>query len=244
MAVVGLNPMDNLKAPLPEGSRSAQFSGGPKLNPSGATSSGSSSGITVPDLTVRGGEKSAPSSIIAQTMSPLYGTPTSREALHGVAHGDANSAAGDPQPALPTGTRVSGAPDPRFQGRTVFSVAIQTPNLTSHMGSWLMWYADRSFAFNRTAISAPEPLHEVDPRYVATAVEERVEGTVRLAFVIGQDGHVYSVETVKGVDPRLDRSATEALQKWTFTPATREGKPIDVDAVVEIPFRLAPPPLK
>ncbi len=243
IAVVGLNPIDTLKAPLPEGSRRAQFSAGPKLNPDGAASAGKSSGITVPDLTVRGGDKEAAHELIARAMSPAYNAPSSIENLRasareGARHADTNDDIGHP------GTRVSGAPDPRFLGRQVFSVAIQSPNLTSHEGSWLMWYADREELNYRALISAPSPLHKVDPKYIATAVEDRVEGTVRLAFVISTDGHVYGIETVKGIDVRLDKSAMEALQKWQFSPAMREGKPIPVDALVEIPFRLPPPPEK
>ena len=34
--------------------------------------------------------------------------------------------------------------------------------------------------------------------------------------------------------------AMEALAKWRFEPATRDGAPVEVDAVFEIPFRLAP----
>jgi len=30
------------------------------------------------------------------------------------------------------------------------------------------------------------------------------------------------------------------LGKWEFYPATRRGEPVEVDAVVEIPFRLEP----
>jgi outer membrane biosynthesis protein TonB len=48
------------------------------------------------------------------------------------------------------------------------------------------------------------------------------------------------VELVKGFDERLDRTAGEALAKWQFSPAMRNGEPIDVDILVEIPFRLAP----
>jgi hypothetical protein len=29
------------------------------------------------------------------------------------------------------------------------------------------------------------------------------------------------------------------LQSWEFKPATRGGKPVDVDVVVEIPFNLS-----
>ncbi len=244
VAVVGLNAVDALKVPVPEGSRAAQFAGGPKLNPDGAASSGRSSGITVPDLTVRGGEKDAAANMIARTMSPSYNAPSSPEFLRAAAREGARHMDTSADLGRPSGTRVSGAPDPRFLGRQVFSVAIQSPNLTSHEGSWLMWYADRESRTYRASISAPQPLHKVDPKYVATAAEEHVEGTVRLAFVILRDGHVSGVETVKSVDDRLDRSAVAALQKWVFTPATREGQPIDVDALVEIPFRLAPPPPK
>lgn len=239
VAVVGLNPIDKLNVPLPVGSRPAQFSAGPKLNKDGATSAGTPSGITVPDLFVRGGDKNSAETLLART----YNAPTSLESLHGAvregAHATPEDGAGHGG-----GVPVSGAPDPRFLGRQVYSVAIQSPNLTSHSGSWLMWYSDRAEMTYQAMVYAPQPLHEVDPKYVATAAEERVEGTVRLAFVVGRDGRVSGVELVKGVDDRLDRSAMEALRKWQFAPAMREGKPVDVDALVEIPFRLPPPPIK
>lgn len=239
IAVVGLNPIDNPNVRLPEGSSRAQFSAGPKLNPDGASATGKFSGITVPDLTVRGGGHDAEPNLIARTMSPSYNAPSSIQAARAAVRNTSPHSAIE-ELGRPSGTRVSGSPDPRFMGRQVFSVAIQSPNLTSHQGSWLMWYADRSETNYHEIISAPEPLHKVDPKYIATAVEEKIEGTVRLAFVISHDGRVYGIETVKGIDDRLDRSAREALEKWRFSPALREGQPIDVDALVEIPFRLAP----
>ena len=42
-------------------------------------------------------------------------------------------------------------------------------------------------------------------------------------------------------DARLDNSAIAALRKWEFEPARRDGIPVDVDVVIEIPFRLRPP---
>jgi protein TonB len=88
---------------------------------------------------------------------------------------------------------------------------------------------------------APPVAHrKVDPKYIATAVAERIEGRVQLLCVIDKLGHVDRVEIVRGLDPRLDQSATEALSKWEFDPATRGGVPVDVDVMVEIPFRLPP----
>jgi len=71
-------------------------------------------------------------------------------------------------------------------------------------------------------------------------VDDRVEGKVQLGAVIHTDGYVYGITVLRGVDPRLDNSATAALRKWEFEPARRDGVPVDVDVVIEIPFRLRP----
>jgi len=51
---------------------------------------------------------------------------------------------------------------------------------------------------------------------------------------------VGGISLLQHLDDRLDRSAEEALGKWRFQPAVRNGVPVDVDAVFEIPFNLAP----
>ncbi|MDQ6706548.1 MAG: energy transducer TonB, partial [Acidobacteriota bacterium] len=232
-AVVGLNPSDRLA--LPEGSRPAQFAAGPKLNADGGTGS-NGQGITVPDLMIRGGGKDTRPTLMARTTPPgSLLSPSSTGALH------------DASKYLTVhdigrgGARVGSAPDPRFEGRQVYTTAIQMPNITSYIGSWLMWYADRNdVPLNAGDITPPLPHRKVDPKYIPTAVEERVEGQVRLACVIQKNGRVDTVSLVKSLDDRLDRSAMDALVKWEFTPAMRNGVPVDVDVLVEIPFRLAP----
>jgi TonB family protein len=63
---------------------------------------------------------------------------------------------------------------------------------------------------------------------------------VQIAGVIRTDGRVELLRVLKSVDERLDRSAEEALRKWEFEPAKRDGSPVEVDVVAEIPFQLAP----
>ncbi len=232
-AVVGLNPSDRL-ALLPEGSRPAQFAAGPKLNPNGGTGL-EGKGVAVPDLMVRGGGKDTRPTLMARTTVPGSLQPkTATDALH------------DAQKYLTVhdigrAARIASAPDPSFEGRQVYTTAIQMPNITSYIGSWLMWYADRNdVPLNAGEITPPLPHRKVDPKYVPSAVEERVEGQVRLSCVIQKNGRVDTVSLVKSLDDRLDRSAMDALAKWEFTPAMRNGVPVDVDVLVEIPFRLAP----
>lgn len=237
LAAVGLNPA-NVAIALPRDSSPAQFSAGPKIRRDGANAAGAANGVSVPDLYVQGSREAKPD-LIAQT----FAAPTSDLALHSAARlatPRPNAEAHESNP--PGAVKVSSAPDPRFNGRDIYMMAIQMPNLTSYSGSWLMWYADRTAREAGLApISPPEAHRKVDPKYIASAASDKIEGKVQLACVIGKDGRVSNIELVRGIDERLDRSAEEAMSKWEFTPATRHGEPVAVDVVVEIPFRLAPP---
>jgi TonB family protein len=237
VVVVGLNPVNELPA-VPPVSRPAAFSAGPKVNPKGGTGDGNSAAaLSVPDLTIRSGNIDTRSTIMARNTIPNSMRPPNpadalREAAKYITVDEVGRA---------TATRVANAPDSRFDGRAVYMMAVQMPNITSYVGSWLMWYSEHNARPEATSsVSAPVVHRKVDPKYVAAAVSERVEGTVRLAATIRKDGTVGAVELVHGLDARLDRSAEEALAKWQFGPAMRNGEPVDVDILVEIPFRLKP----
>jgi TonB family protein len=233
VVVVGLNPAD--RNAIPHGSRAAEFAAGPKLNPDGGPGGEKGAGLTVPDLFVKGGGAEARPTLMAR----LNAAPTSAEALKGMSK---SAGRDEPMPAThPAARRVASAPTSRFDGREVYSMAIQMPNITSYSGSWLMWYAGHTAAsVSQAPISPPVPHRKVDPKYIATAAEERIEGRVQLMCVINGAGKVDHVELLRGIDDRLNQSAMDALSKWEFTPATRGGVPVDVDVMVEIPFKLAP----
>jgi len=232
IAVAGLNPA-TIPVKLPAASSPAQFSAGPTPRPDGATSEGTGKGIVVPDLYAHAGSETKPDllAIAVAPPTPSHRLPAATFSTSTVAREGA--------------TRVSNAPDSRFNGRDVYMMAIQMSNLTSYSGSWLMWYADRAAREDHAdPISPPVPHRKVDPKYSPAAQADHVEGRVQLYCVVGRDGNVSSIELLRGADERLNRSAEEALSKWEFYPATRDGQPVDVDVVVEIPFVLAPPPLK
>ncbi len=237
VAAIGLNPLD-VPIRMPESSSAAQFSAGPKLRPDGANAAGEGKGLTVPDLYVRGNKDTK-----TELLADAFAAPTSSRTLRALARVNEPKPESAPEtaPAAKTAgaVKVSSAPDPRFTGRDVYMMAIQMPNLTSYSGSWLMWYADRTAREAGLAPVAPPVAHrKVDPKYIAAAAAEHVEGKVQLACVIAKDGTVSHVELVRGLDDRLNQSAEEALAKWVFDPATRHGVPVEVDVLVEIPFRL------
>jgi TonB family protein len=233
MAIVGLDPAKTMEIPKPPAPREANFSAGPKLNPDGDSAPASAAMLSVPGLYAHGGPKDIRPSLTAGL------APTSQQNLMAALHTGSVAAHSAAQPPAP---RVSSSPDPRMNGRLVYMMAIQMQNITSYSGSWMVWFAEHQPLLGAPPLEMrpPDPLHKVDPKYIADAVLDRVEGIVRLSAVIRKDGRVESVELLKHLDDRLDKSAEEALGKWQFQPALRDGAPVDVDAVFEIPFRLAP----
>jgi len=190
----------------------------------------------VPWLTARGAAKDSP----PPTLATVNADPMAKENLLAAAR---NALRGpSPDSAMPNATRVSSAPDARLAGKAVYSIAIQMPNVTSFSGSWIVWFSERQPVPGAPPpeVRAPVPLRKVDPKYVAEAAQERIEGTVRLFALIRRDGHVESVSLLRHLDDRLDKSAQDALSKWVFEPALRNGAPMDIEAVFEIPFHLAP----
>jgi TonB family protein len=238
--IVGLHPVEMAVA-LPSASNPASFAAGPRLR-EGSTAEKGAPGIVAPGLFVKGPVEKNSTDLRAQVFRP----PTGQETLAAVVR------RGEPvhveAPAATTSngaTRVSTAPDPRMNGRDVYMMAIQMPNLTSYSGSWLMWYASKTAREAAGAPIAPPVAHrKVDPKYAQDAVQQRIEGNVQLACEVDREGKVSKVQLIRGVDERLNQSAAEALAKWEFYPATRNGEPVAVDVVVEIPFRVAPRPFR
>jgi TonB family protein len=236
LAIVGLNPARTTEVPKPPASRAAGFSAGPEPRAEGDTGAKKFALVNVPGLVVSNGAKDT-----RPTMAATF-SPTSRENLLAAARVSKGAA---PKVPVELGGTYAPVPDPRFAGRVVYTMAVQMPNVTSYSGSWLVWYAERVPEPGGAApreMRPPEVVRKVDPKYVAAAAADRVEGTVRLFGVIGKDGHVGGIALLRQLDDRLDRTAQEALAKWEFTPAMRDGVAVDVDAIFEIPFHLAPRP--
>ena len=84
---------------------------------------------------------------------------------------------------------------------------------------------------------APVATTKVDPAYPPDLLRDRVEGTVVLYAIIHADGTISDIRVLSGVDERLNANAVKALGRWKFTPGSKHGEAIDLEAVVQIPFR-------
>lgn len=125
-------------------------------------------------------------------------------------------------------------------GKRIYTVYINSPNLSSGSGSWVLRFAEleERRPGDNVDLAAPVAMRKIDPGYVPDAIREKVEGLVVLHAIIRRDGRVEHVEVLRSLDPRLDERAISALLRWEFQPATRNGAPVDLEAVINIPFHL------
>lgn len=126
-----------------------------------------------------------------------------------------------------------------FGGKRYYSMSLNMPNLTSSAGSWIIRFAELNPPPGTAGdnLSAPVAVFKVDPAYPADLMRDRVEGVVVLYAVIHSDGSVGEVRILEGVHDDLDHSARMAIQRWHFRPGTKNGLPVDLEAVIRVPFK-------
>lgn len=77
------------------------------------------------------------------------------------------------------------------------------------------------------------------PAYTEEARKARIEGAVLIQAIIRRDGSVDSFKVLRGLGHGLDESAIKTIaSKWRFRPGTLNGVPVDVQANIEVVFRL------
>ncbi|MDQ3160557.1 MAG: energy transducer TonB [Pseudomonadota bacterium] len=87
--------------------------------------------------------------------------------------------------------------------------------------------------------TSPVPISRPPPIYPREALRRGVGGTVRVQVTVAPDGRVERMDVAQSSGDRyLDRAAMEAVRRWRFSPALRNGRP--VSATVFIPVDFAP----
>lgn len=88
-------------------------------------------------------------------------------------------------------------------------------------------------------VKAPIVLFQPLPAYTEEARKARAEGIVLIQAVIRRDGTVDNIKVLRGLGYGLDESAINTIAtKWRFKPGTRNGEAVDVQANIEVSFRL------
>jgi TonB family protein len=252
LIALSANPAPPAPVQPPQGNLAARVSVSPEGQPSAAgkqpampgpsgSDSGKAAGKSAVGISISGGNPSADTSGSAAKMSApprkLMTRPEPKAESEDVAE-----RTGPPDFAsLPPGAK----PETVFAYKPVYTLNVNMPNLNSATGSWILNFSElhtdgdnRHYARQTVELSGPVPVQKVDPQYPPTLISERVTGEVILYAVIRRDGSVDSVQLVRGIDRQLDANAIKALRQWKFRPGAKQGTPIELEAIVHIPFRL------
>lgn len=81
-------------------------------------------------------------------------------------------------------------------------------------------------------------LHKVEAQYTPEARDAKIQGTVLMAIEIDEEGIVRYITVLRPLELGMTQKAMEAVGQWKFRPGTKEGRPVRVQANVEINFRL------
>ena len=87
-------------------------------------------------------------------------------------------------------------------------------------------------------VTAPSLLSKVEPEYSEEARRAKYQGTVVLYVEVYPDGKAHNLKVLRSLGLGLDEKAIEAVNKWRFRPGYKDGKPVTVQATIEVNFRL------
>jgi len=230
---------------IPEGNRRGTFAAGPEGRP-GATGSpggtstdshgsggGNSHSAGEFGISIAPGPTSSPLPSGPVAARPPSGESSDRRSRLMAAMRNPSITRPDPpskaEPRSPIEEKV-------FSGKRSFTLSVNMPNFNSVTGSWIIHFAELGAGDGPAEIAAPSVLNKVDPAYPPELMHDRVQGTVVLYAIIRADGSVTDVRVLSSIHEELDQSAAQALSRWHFAPGLKNGKPVDLEAVIQIPF--------
>lgn len=117
-------------------------------------------------------------------------------------------------------------PSPRF--RMALDIS---PTLTggAYLGMQMTGEVDRDFM----------PVSRTPPQYPYQATRRRIEGWVRVSFLVTAAGDVEDVVLLESEPEGIfDRAALRAVSKWKFKPRIVDGTPVAARAEQVVEFRL------
>ena len=93
-------------------------------------------------------------------------------------------------------------------------------------------------SFKPSALTLPQVVREVQPRYTSVALAAGIEGVVVLEVIVLPDANVGDVRLVRPLNHELDVEAVAAARRWRFKPGALAGVAVPVLVTLELTFKL------
>jgi periplasmic protein TonB len=87
-------------------------------------------------------------------------------------------------------------------------------------------------------VSAPVPIFTPEAEFSDEARRAKYQGVVLISLIVDAQGNPQNPRVSRPLGMGLDEKALEAVKKYKFKPAMKEGKPVPVMMSIEVNFRL------
>ncbi len=84
----------------------------------------------------------------------------------------------------------------------------------------------------------PKAMKQAVPRYPLEMRRQKISGEVVVSYVVDEKGRVRDVTVVRSSHKEFEEAAVECVEKWTYTPALEDGKPVETRMRMPIVFNL------
>ncbi len=90
----------------------------------------------------------------------------------------------------------------------------------------------------RAELEPPVPVRTVKPEFPYEMQRAGISGVVTLTVEVDETGAVQNSAVEKSSNPEFERPALEAVRKWRFKPARRDGVAVKIKIQLPIRFNL------
>jgi periplasmic protein TonB len=89
------------------------------------------------------------------------------------------------------------------------------------------------------ATEPPVPVRTVPPTVPRDFASGGAAGLVTVSLMIDEKGNVTETSVVKSTHKELEDPAMDAVKKWRFKPAKKDGTPVSVRVSIPIKFEVS-----
>jgi hypothetical protein len=233
LVILSATPANSARVPVPVGDRpdAIQIGGIPGGQASGGTGG---AGVVIPGLNVRGESGKTGVAVASVSTNPLPSVappnlvPTRPRPLPPPVNTPTVSV-----PQWPHARRVPTLVDSAFQDRPVYATVLTPPN---GLPDWVVWFSETVTVAPgvRVFMRPPVPRQMVWPD-APNALSEG-SGVTWVQARLTKEGMMVAVSVRQSGSSSAATLIAQVLGQWLFSPASRNGQPIDADVLLEMPL--------
>ncbi|HLY42142.1 MAG TPA: energy transducer TonB [Terracidiphilus sp.] len=97
---------------------------------------------------------------------------------------------------------------------------------------------DGIYTPGRDGVSAPVPIFTPEAEFSDEARRSKYQGVCLISIIVDAHGNPWNPRIIRRLGMGLDEKALEAVSKYRFKPAIKQGRPVAAQITVAVDFRL------